>query len=58
MLNQMQMEGVSPNLSIIFHFGITSGLNSFGLTWCKGRICGPILVVWAIINGDLERTMR
>ena len=42
-LNQMQMgEGVSLNLSIIFHFGKASGLNSFGLTWCNGMICGPI----------------
>ena len=45
---QMERPGVSPNLSIIFHFGISSVLNNFGRTWCKGRICRPILVVWAI----------
>ena len=32
------MEGVSPYLSITFHFGIISGLNSFGLMWCNGML--------------------
>ena len=44
-------------LSIISHFGKISGLNSFGLTWCNGMICGPMLAVWGILNGDLERSV-
>ncbi|KAG6494261.1 hypothetical protein ZIOFF_049281 [Zingiber officinale] len=36
----------------------TSGLNSFGLMWCHGIVCGPILLFWTYIHGDLELTMN
>ncbi|CAK7345412.1 unnamed protein product [Dovyalis caffra] len=34
--------------------GKSSNLNSFGLMWCNGIICGPILLFWTSIRGDLE----
>lgn len=40
-------------LATIAHFGKTSGLNSFGLMWCNGMICGPALAVWTILSGEL-----
>ncbi|KAL2500693.1 Nucleotide/sugar transporter family protein [Forsythia ovata] len=44
-------------LSCIAQIGKSSGLNSFGLMWCNGIICGPILLIWASFRGDLEKTM-
>ncbi|KAF3598019.1 hypothetical protein DY000_02027754 [Brassica cretica] len=38
--------------------GKSSGLNSFGLMWCNGIICGPILIIWTYVCGDLERTFN
>ncbi|XP_075518266.1 UDP-N-acetylglucosamine transporter UGNT1-like isoform X3 [Primulina tabacum] len=35
-----------------------SGLNSFGLMWCNGILCGPVLLVWTLFRGDLEMTMN
>ncbi|KAI5057755.1 hypothetical protein GOP47_0027770 [Adiantum capillus-veneris] len=40
-------------LTTIAHFGKTSGLNSFGLMWCNGMICGPVLFVWTLLSGEL-----
>eukprot|EP00250_Pteridium_aquilinum_P002306 c12504_g1_i1 orf=163-1170(+) len=40
-------------LTTIAHFGKTSGLNSFGLMWCNGMICGPVLAVWTLLSGEL-----
>ncbi|KAK6782522.1 hypothetical protein RDI58_020318 [Solanum bulbocastanum] len=37
--------------------GKSSGLNSFGLMWCNGIVCGPFLLVWSLIRGDLALTM-
>ncbi|GKC95785.1 hypothetical protein Tco_1161227, partial [Tanacetum coccineum] len=34
----------------------SSGLSSFGLMWCNGLICTPILLLWTWISGDLEVT--
>ncbi|KAL2929713.1 Nucleotide-sugar uncharacterized transporter 3, partial [Bienertia sinuspersici] len=34
--------------------GKSSGLNSFGLMWCNGIICGPILLLWTYLQGDLQ----
>ncbi|CAH2077259.1 unnamed protein product [Thlaspi arvense] len=45
-------------LAIIARTGKSSGLNSFGLMWCNGIICGPILMIWTFICGDLEKTMN
>ncbi|CAN8326939.1 unnamed protein product [Cochlearia groenlandica] len=45
-------------LATISRTGKTSGLNSFGLMWCNGIICGPILMVWTFICGDLEKTIN
>ncbi|KAG5226087.1 UDP-N-acetylglucosamine transporter UGNT [Salix suchowensis] len=41
-------------LASIARIGKSSGLNSFGLMWCNGIICGPILLFWTTIRGDLE----
>ncbi|XP_048227529.1 UDP-N-acetylglucosamine transporter UGNT1 isoform X2 [Ricinus communis] len=45
-------------LASISRIGKSSGLNSFGLMWCNGIICAPILLVWTSIRGDLEATMN
>ncbi|XP_030464875.1 UDP-N-acetylglucosamine transporter UGNT1-like isoform X2 [Syzygium oleosum] len=45
-------------LASIARIGKSSGLNSFGLMWCNGIICGPILLIWTSISGDLETTMK
>nr|XP_043619045.1 UDP-N-acetylglucosamine transporter UGNT1-like [Erigeron canadensis] len=43
-------------LASISRIGKSSGLNSFGLMWCNGLICTPILLLWTWISGDLEVT--
>lgn len=45
-------------LATIARIGKSSGLNSFGLIWCNGIICGPILLVWTFLHGDLKSTMN
>ncbi|XP_027190715.1 UDP-N-acetylglucosamine transporter UGNT1-like isoform X2 [Cicer arietinum] len=45
-------------LATISRVGKTSGLNSFGLMWCNGIICGPILFVWTFVRGDLKMTIN
>ncbi|KAM7508220.1 hypothetical protein LguiA_018673 [Lonicera macranthoides] len=45
-------------LASIARVGKSSGLNSFGLMWCNGIICTPILLVWTSITGDLEVTIN
>ncbi|XP_061376433.1 UDP-N-acetylglucosamine transporter UGNT1 isoform X2 [Gastrolobium bilobum] len=45
-------------LATIARIGKTSGLNSFGLMWCNGIICGPVLLVWTFICGDLKTTIN
>ncbi|CAN8273256.1 unnamed protein product [Cochlearia groenlandica] len=45
-------------LATIARIGKSSGLNSFGLMWCNGIICGPILMIWTFVCGDLEKTMN
>ncbi|XP_057478388.1 UDP-N-acetylglucosamine transporter UGNT1 [Actinidia eriantha] len=45
-------------LATIARIGKSSGLNSFGLMWCNGIICGPFLLFWTYIRGDLEMTMN
>ncbi|KAL8496969.1 hypothetical protein ACS0TY_020594 [Phlomoides rotata] len=45
-------------LTTIARIGKTSGLNSFGLMWCNGILCAPILLLWTFVNGDLEMTMN
>lgn len=41
-------------LATISRLGKTSGLNSFGLMWCNGLICGPVLFFWTLFRGDLK----
>ncbi|KMT02805.1 hypothetical protein BVRB_8g193880 [Beta vulgaris subsp. vulgaris] len=41
-------------LTSIARLGKSSGLNSFGLMWCNGIICGPILLLWTFVQGDLQ----
>ncbi|KAH0988769.1 hypothetical protein GBA52_000252 [Prunus armeniaca] len=36
----------------------SSGLNSFGLMWCNGVICGPALLFLTFIRGDLKTTIN
>ncbi|XP_028781408.1 UDP-N-acetylglucosamine transporter UGNT1-like [Neltuma alba] len=45
-------------LSSIARIGKSSGLNTFGLMWCNGIICGPILLIWSSIRGDLTKTLN
>ncbi|XP_047325552.1 UDP-N-acetylglucosamine transporter UGNT1 [Impatiens glandulifera] len=45
-------------LATISRIGKSSGLNTFGLMWCNGIICGPILLFWTFVRGDLETTMN
>ncbi|KAK7311062.1 hypothetical protein RJT34_08951 [Clitoria ternatea] len=45
-------------LATIARIGKTSGLNSFGLMWCNGIICGPVLLIWTFIRGDLRTTIN
>lgn len=45
-------------LITISHFGKTSGLNSFGLMWCNGMICGPALTLWALLSGEFRRALN
>ncbi|XP_028779242.1 UDP-N-acetylglucosamine transporter UGNT1 [Neltuma alba] len=41
-------------LATIARVGKTSGLNSFGLMWCNSVICGPVLLIWTLVQGDLK----
>ncbi|KAL2620066.1 hypothetical protein R1flu_000271 [Riccia fluitans] len=45
-------------LSTISRIGKTTGLNSFGLMWCNGVICGPILFFWIIVSGELGKALQ
>ncbi|GAB4854590.1 UDP-N-acetylglucosamine transporter ugnt1 [Ancistrocladus abbreviatus] len=45
-------------LATIARIGKSSGLNSFGLMWCNGIVCGPLLLCWTYIRGDLEMTIN
>lgn len=45
-------------LATISRLGKTSGLNSFGLMWCNGLICGPVLFIWTYFRGDLTLTIN
>ncbi|XP_030954616.1 UDP-N-acetylglucosamine transporter UGNT1-like isoform X3 [Quercus lobata] len=45
-------------LASIAHIGKSSGLNTFGLMWCNGIICAPILLFWTSIRGDLQVTLN
>ncbi|KAI4380186.1 hypothetical protein MLD38_006405 [Melastoma candidum] len=45
-------------LATIACVGKSSGLNSFGLMWCNGFVCGPLLLIWAFLTGDLVLAMR
>ncbi|KAL8063067.1 hypothetical protein ABFX02_01G003800 [Erythranthe guttata] len=45
-------------LTTIARIGKSSGLNSFGLMWCNGVLCAPILLMWIIFQNDVEMTMN
>ncbi|KAI4377614.1 hypothetical protein MLD38_015212 [Melastoma candidum] len=45
-------------LATIARVGKSSGLNSFGLMWCNGIVCGPLLLIWTFLTGDLVQAMR
>ncbi|EOY29460.1 Nucleotide/sugar transporter family protein isoform 4 [Theobroma cacao] len=46
-------------LATIARIGKSSRLNSFGLMWCNGSIiCGPVLLLWTFLHGDLKTTMN
>ncbi|KAG6423427.1 hypothetical protein SASPL_113823 [Salvia splendens] len=44
-------------LATIARIGKSSGLNSFGLMWCNGILCAPVLLLWTLFRGDLEMTI-
>uniref|UniRef100_A0A7N0ZVP0 Sugar phosphate transporter domain-containing protein n=1 Tax=Kalanchoe fedtschenkoi TaxID=63787 RepID=A0A7N0ZVP0_KALFE len=41
-------------LALIARIGKSSGLNSFGLMWCNGIICAPILLLSSILRRDFQ----
>lgn len=45
-------------LATIARIGKSSGLNSFGLMWCNGVMCGPFLLLWTFLRGDLGTTIN
>ncbi|KAI9190909.1 hypothetical protein LWI28_000626 [Acer negundo] len=45
-------------LATIARIGKSSGLNSFGLMWCNGILCGPFLLFWTFLRGDLGMTIN
>jgi solute carrier family 35 protein len=45
-------------LATINRIGKSSGLNSFGLMWCNGLVCGPCVLFLTYIQGDLKRTVE
>ncbi|GLT43645.1 hypothetical protein SLA2020_175810 [Shorea laevis] len=45
-------------LATIVRIGKSSGLNSFGLMWCNGLLCGPFLLLWTFLHGDLNTAMN
>uniref|UniRef100_A0A7C8ZWQ8 Sugar phosphate transporter domain-containing protein n=1 Tax=Opuntia streptacantha TaxID=393608 RepID=A0A7C8ZWQ8_OPUST len=45
-------------LASIARLGKSTALNSFGLMWCNGMICGPILLLWTFFQGDLHKLMN
>ncbi|CAA0837994.1 Nucleotide/sugar transporter family protein [Striga hermonthica] len=48
----------SVYLMTIARIGKSSGLNSFGLMWCNGILCGIVLSVWTFVSGDFDTTMK
>ncbi|KAJ7525445.1 hypothetical protein O6H91_17G051500 [Diphasiastrum complanatum] len=40
-------------LAVIARIGKATSLNSFGLMWCNGVICGPLLCLWTWLSGEL-----
>ncbi|PIN09861.1 Nucleotide-sugar transporter VRG4/SQV-7 [Handroanthus impetiginosus] len=42
----------------IARIGESTGLNSFGLMWCTGIWCGPILLLWTLVQGDWETSLN
>ncbi|KAG0482206.1 hypothetical protein HPP92_010290 [Vanilla planifolia] len=45
-------------LATIARIGKSSGLNTFGLMWCNGLVCAPVLFFWTLVRGDLELTIN
>ncbi|XP_019414749.1 PREDICTED: putative UDP-sugar transporter DDB_G0278631 [Lupinus angustifolius] len=45
-------------LASVARVGKSSGLNIFGLIWCNVVICGPIVLLWSILRGDLQTTLN
>ncbi|XP_047320697.1 UDP-N-acetylglucosamine transporter UGNT1-like [Impatiens glandulifera] len=45
-------------LALVVRIVRTTGLNSFGIMWCNGLICGPVLLIWTLICGDLEAAAK
>lgn len=45
-------------LATIARLGKTTGLNSFGLMWCNGIICGPLLFAWIVLSGELNTALH
>ncbi|KAK7281618.1 hypothetical protein RIF29_09763 [Crotalaria pallida] len=44
-------------LACVARVGKSSGLNIFGLIWCNVVVCGPILLLWCILKGDIQITL-
>lgn len=44
-------------LATIAELGKSTGLTSFGLMWCNGILCCPILLFWTWISGELRTAL-
>eukprot|EP00271_Cylindrocystis_brebissonii_P008275 TRINITY_DN22330_c0_g1_i1.p1 TRINITY_DN22330_c0_g1~~TRINITY_DN22330_c0_g1_i1.p1 ORF type:complete len:341 (+),score=53.51 TRINITY_DN22330_c0_g1_i1:404-1426(+) len=44
-------------LATIAELGRATGLNSFGLMWCNGILCSPVLLLWTSITGELRAAL-
>lgn len=45
-------------LAFIARMGKTSGLNSFGMMWCNGCMCAPLLLTGTFLTGELSSVMQ
>ncbi|KAK3252603.1 hypothetical protein CYMTET_38110 [Cymbomonas tetramitiformis] len=45
-------------LQTIARFGQRSMLNSFGLMWCNGLVCAPVLLMVTLVTGELAAALQ
>jgi solute carrier family 35 protein len=52
------LDNLSDQMFFFVFLGKSSGLNSFGLMWCNGLVCGPSVLFLTYIQGDLKRAIE